>query len=41
MIYMIEVQVHYVMKVIEYIDRHRIFSIEVKPNVHDAYNLQL
>jgi cation diffusion facilitator CzcD-associated flavoprotein CzcO len=41
MVYMIEAQVHYAMKAIEYMDRHRVFSIEVKPNVQDSYNLQL
>lgn len=41
MVYMIESQVHYAMKAIEYMDAHRVFSIEVKPNVQDAYNVQL
>jgi cation diffusion facilitator CzcD-associated flavoprotein CzcO len=41
MVYMIESQVHYAMKAIEYMDRHRVFSIDVKPNVQDKYNLEI
>lgn len=41
MIYMMEAQVGYAMKAIEYLDKHQLYSIEVKPTVQDIYNAEL
>ncbi len=41
MIYMMEAQVDYAMKALDYLDKHKLYSIEVKSTVQDIYNAEL